>query len=146
MKGNLNAPMTNEMHAQLEKMLQAEDTKCKDLAEVTLVKARTEDISKSKDYSDEQVVIDFRKTLMFFKKYDLFESASQQADMFDNYIVQQTQRINEAKDFRNLSLVGQLIMESTQIIFQRFHQKDKTRQLVSEMIKLQKKIQELEQD
>ena len=45
-----------------------------------------------------------------------------------------------------MSQVGQLIMESTQIIFQRYHQRNQTKALVQEMIKLQAKVSELKQE
>lgn len=76
----------------------------------------------------------------------MLEGAARQADLFDLFIEQQTERINQAKDFRNLTQVGQLVMESTQAIFQRYNEKNKTKSLVSEMIFLQAKVIELKKD
>ena len=45
-----------------------------------------------------------------------------------------------------MSRVGQVIMESTQAIFQRYNEKNKTTSLVKEMITLQKKVDELKED
>lgn len=113
MRGDLNAPMTNGMYTQLENMLSSEDTKCKDLAETHLRLARTEDMSDSIDFCDEPIIVNFSETLQFFKKYELFEGASKLADVFHEFVKQQSERIKQARDFRNLSEVGQLIMEST---------------------------------
>ena len=76
MKGDLNAPMTNKMHSDLESLLESEDIKCKDLAEAYFLRAKTEDMSKSINFADELVVVNFRETLQFFKKYELFEGAA----------------------------------------------------------------------
>ena len=93
MKGDLNAPMTNEMYTQLENMLQSEDIRCKDLAETYFYEARTKDMPKDKIFCNEPIIINFRETLHFFKKYELFDGASQQADLFDQFILEQSKRI-----------------------------------------------------
>ena len=134
LRGDLHVPMSNEMYSQLENLLQAEDTKCKDLAEAYFLKARKDDGEQELDFCDEPIVKNFQETLHFFKKYELLEGAARQADIFDLYVQQQTERIKQARDFRNISHVGQLIMESTQAIFQRYNEKNKTKSLVSEMI------------
>ena len=41
------------------------------------MRARTEDMSKAMNFCDEPMVMNYRETLNFFKKYDLFESAAQ---------------------------------------------------------------------
>lgn len=46
------------------------------MAEAYFLRAKTEDMSKSVNFADELVVVNFRETLQFFKKYELFEGAA----------------------------------------------------------------------
>lgn len=145
MRGDLHVPLSNEMYAQLENLLHAEDARCKELAETYYNKARNEE-GFNQNFREEAVVKSFQETLRFFKQYELIEGAARQADMFDLFIEQHMERIEQAKAFSNVSRVGQVIMESTQAIFQRFNEKNKTKSLVKEMITLQRKVDELKED
>lgn len=67
MRGDLNVPMSNEMYTQLENLLQAEDAKCKDLAETYFMKARNDDVEFELNFCDEPIVKNCQETLHFFK-------------------------------------------------------------------------------
>lgn len=115
----LNAPMSKERSALLERMFETEVQVCNEIGQQYLDKAQEQGLNFTDDIAAHEKIVGIGKVHKFFEAYKLVENADVMQSRFEHLVKKNQQLINLHKNFKKSSEVGQHVMHFIRDIFRR---------------------------